>query len=88
MDIYKGKEDNEQRASNLGISVALPLSDANKKSCRNITSDNFFTSLQLGREQLLNKLTLVGTIRKHRTELPAAFTTTKGRQLFTTMCDF
>ena len=62
MDIYKGKKDNEQRASNLGTSVVLQLSDAYKKSGRNITCDNFFTSLQLGRELLLNKLTLVGTI--------------------------
>ena len=56
MDIYKGKEDNEQRASNLGTGVVLKLSDAYKKSGRNITCDNVFTSLQIGRELWLNKL--------------------------------
>ena len=87
-DIYKDKKDSEQRASNLGGSVVLQLSDAYKKSDRNITCDNFFKSLQLGRELLLNKLTLVGTMPKHRTELPAAFATTKGKLVFSTMCGF
>ena len=88
MDIYKGKKDNEQRASNLGTNVVQQLSDDYEKSGLNITCENFFTSLQLERELLLNKLTLVGTIRKHRTELPAAFTTTTGRQHFTTTYGF
>ena len=68
--------------------VVLQLSDAYKKSGCNITCDNFFTSLQLGRELLLNKLTLVGTVQKHRTELPAAFTTTTSRQLVTAIYGF
>ena len=88
LDIYKGKEPSEQRASNLGTTVVLNLSDSYKNSGRNITCDNFFTSLQLGRELLRRKLTLVGTIRKNRTELPTAFTVTKGRKLFSSMYGF
>ena len=88
MDIYKGRENNKPGVSNLGASVVLQLSDAYQKSGRYVTCDNFFMSLQLGIELWLNKLTFVGTIRKHRTELPAAFTATKGRQLFTTTYGF
>ena len=79
MGIYKGRENNKPEVSNLGTSVVLQLSDAYQKSGRYVTCDNFFMSLQLGIELWLNKLTFVGTIRKHRTELPAAFTATKGR---------
>ena len=88
LDIYKGKEPNEQRASNLGTNVVLQLSDIYKNKGRNITCDNFFTSLQLGRELLKRKITLVGTIRRNRAEWPAAFTITKERKPFTTLYGF
>ena len=37
---------------------------------RNVTTDNFFTSLPLIRELLRRNLTLLGTIRSHRRETP------------------
>ena len=49
------------------------------KTGRNITCDNFFTSLDLGRKLLKEKLTIVGTIRKNRTELPPSLATHKCR---------
>lgn len=39
-------------------------------SGRNITCDNFFTSLQLSRRLMAQQLSLVGTIRGHRREVP------------------
>ncbi|OWA54364.1 putative PiggyBac transposable element-derived protein 4 [Hypsibius exemplaris] len=41
-----------------------------KKSGRNLTTDNFFTSVELAEELLLRNITLVGTIRKSREEIP------------------
>ncbi|KAL6487771.1 hypothetical protein MHYP_G00043970 [Metynnis hypsauchen] len=46
----------------------------------NITCDNFFTSYSLGQELLKRKLTMVGTVRKNKPELPPALVTTRGRE--------
>ena len=67
MDVYKGREIGEPRETNLGSKVVLKLSEPFQKSGRNITSDNFFTNLELGRKLLMQNLTIVGTIRKNRT---------------------
>ena len=55
MDIYTRKEANESRATNLGYSVIMRLIKPFKISSQNITCDNFFTSLNLGRK-LLQKI--------------------------------
>ena len=49
MDVYKGRETCEPRKTNLGLKLVLKLSEPFKISGRNITCDNFFTSLELGR---------------------------------------
>lgn len=48
----------------------------------NITTDNFFTSHQLGQKLLEKQITLVGTIRKNRPELPPEFVNIKNRPIF------
>ena len=88
MDIYKGKEPNEPQNSNLGCKVVMNLAEPFKKSGRNITCDNFFTSLDLGRKLLKERLTLVETIRKNRQELPPEFVTAKKRDAKTTLYGF
>ena len=88
MDLYKGREIGEPRETNLGSKVVLKLSEPFQKSGRNITSDNFFANLELGRKLLMQNLTIVGTIRKNRKELPAEFVSTKDRKEFTTLYGF
>ncbi|PSN49104.1 hypothetical protein C0J52_13633, partial [Blattella germanica] len=60
---YLGKE-GCSKATNLGTSIVLQLSEPYNNSKRNITCDNFFTDLQLGQQLLRNGLTLVGTVIK------------------------
>ena len=64
------------------------LSKPFQKSGRNNTSDNFFTNLELGRKFLMQNLTVVGTIRENRKEIPAEFVSTKDRKEFTTLYGF
>ena len=88
MDIYKGKEVHQSRQVNLGEKVVLNLVEPFKRSGRNITCDNFFTSLGLARKLLNDNLTVVGTIRKNKKELPKEFVTAKKRSVLSTMYGF
>lgn len=88
MEIYKGKETGEERERNQGERVVKTLVKEIENSGRNITCDNFFTSLSLSRQLLMKNLTLVGTIRKNKGELPNEFIATKGRATESTMFGF
>lgn len=57
-------------------------------SGHNITCDNFFTNYNLGQELLKRKLTMVGTVRKNRDELPAELLVTKNRASQSSMFAF
>lgn len=69
MQPYLGKEGN-QSEKNQGQRVVLDL----VKGLRghNITTDNFFTSYDLGQKLLEKHLTLVGTMRRNKTSIPPA----------------
>ena len=82
------REIGEPRETNLGSKVVLKLLETFQKSGRNITSNNFFTNLELGRKLLMQNFTIVATIRKNRKELPAEFVSTKDRKEFTTLYGF
>lgn len=53
-----------------------------KQSARtyDMTCDNFFTSYALGQDLLKRKLTMVGTVRKNKPELPPELVSTRGRE--------
>ncbi|CAJ1071446.1 piggyBac transposable element-derived protein 1-like [Xyrichtys novacula] len=55
---------------------------------RNITCDNFFTSYELGQQLLKRKMTMVGTVRKKKPELPLALLSPKGRAVFSSKFAF
>lgn len=69
---YIGKED---RPSNLPIPTqyVLKLSQPIQKTNRNITVDNWFSSMGLARSLKEVGLTLVGTLRKNKPEIPTEF---------------
>lgn len=69
--IYAGKTEvpNPQKLSVPTLSV-LSLIDPVKKTGRNITGDNWFTSIELVDQLLAQNLTYVGTVRKNKKEIP------------------
>lgn len=69
----------EQRPSSMLLSghVLLKLAELYINFCRNITTDNSFTSMSLATKLLDKKTTLVGTIRGNKRELPKAAKQTK-----------
>ena len=59
-----------------------------KGSGRNITMDNYFTTLSLAKSLLPWDLTIVSTLKKNKTCIPPAMTALKTREELSTVFDF
>ncbi|XP_069612129.1 piggyBac transposable element-derived protein 4-like isoform X3 [Ranitomeya imitator] len=68
VQVYIGKNPLERPEKNQGMRVVLDLTHGLKG--RNVTCDNFFTSYQLGQMLQKNNITMLGTVRKNKPELP------------------
>lgn len=90
MEIYAGKQPPGQyRSENSGLAVVSRLVQPISGTGRNITTDNWFTSLPLA-ETLKkdHKLTLVGTLRKNKREIPPEFLNVSHRPVPSSMFGF
>lgn len=88
IEVYKGKKPEEVREVGQGERVVKSLVAELVNTGRNVTCNDFFTSLPLARFLLTKNLTIVGTIRKNKAELPPEFTITKGREVHSTLFGF
>ncbi|KAB0803806.1 hypothetical protein PPYR_00776 [Photinus pyralis] len=90
MEIYAGKQPlGPFQIDNSASSVVTRLVQPISKSGRNITCDNWFTSVPLALDLLRNhRLTLVGTLRKNKAQIPPQFIETKSRPLYSSMFGF
>ncbi|XP_042609958.1 piggyBac transposable element-derived protein 4-like, partial [Cyprinus carpio] len=86
MQVYTGKPRGGQPERNQGMRVVLDLTTGLQG--HTVTCDNFFTSYALGQELLRRKLTMVGTVRKNKPELPPALLTTRDRAVFSSLFAF
>lgn len=84
--IYTGKGSDGEGLSpaekNLGVPTqsVLRLSKPIENSNRNITADNWFSSIQLMQLLKAKKLTYLGTLKKNKREIPPEFLPTKRRE--------
>ncbi|XP_034743420.1 piggyBac transposable element-derived protein 4-like [Etheostoma cragini] len=70
MQLYTGKSVSGTPEKNLGSRVLLDVTEG-LRGPRNVTCDNFFTSYALAQRLLAGRrLTVVGTMRKNKPELP------------------
>jgi hypothetical protein len=69
--IYTGRGPNEPVHRNLGKDIVMDLCSPYFRTNRDIVTDNFFTSHALAKDLLANGLTLLGTLRKQRKEVPS-----------------
>lgn len=84
---YLGKEGGS-RAENLAFNVVYQLCEPYFRSNRNITFDNYFTSIEIAKTLSENGLTIVGTIRKNKTCIPPNFQPHKNREIETNVFGF
>lgn len=68
VQLYTGKTPGEAPEKNQGMRVVLDLT--RELRGQNVTCDNFFTSYKLGQMLLKRNLTMLGTVRKNKPELP------------------
>lgn len=86
MEIYAGK--NPSTGINHPIDIVKRLMKPLYKSGRNLTTDNWYTSYQLAKDLLRENISLVGTMRKNKREIPPPFVTTKGREVNSSIFGF
>ena len=86
MQVYTGKPSGERPDLKQGLRVVLDVMAG--LHGRNVTCNNFFTSYELGRQLLERKITMVGTVRKNKPELPTRLLTVKGRAVFSSKFAF
>lgn len=80
MQVYTGRNPNCRPEINQGKRVVLDLTEGSRG--RNVTCDNFFTSYDLAVELKKRDMTIVGTIRKNRKELPPLMINMKKKPVY------
>lgn len=81
LEVYTGKQPNGQYClPNDATSVVMRLIEPIDRTGRNVTMDNYFTSVPLANDLFTNhRLTIVGTVRKNKPQLPTELTCITGR---------
>lgn len=90
LELYVGQQPaGPFQTNNDAMSIVVRLVAPISGTSRNLTTDNWFTSVPLV-EHLLryHKLTLVGTIRKNKREIPKEFVEVKHRPITSSMFGF
>ncbi|KAG5883866.1 hypothetical protein JTB14_034913 [Gonioctena quinquepunctata] len=77
-----------QREKEQGKRVVLDLVGPYFGTWRGITTDNFFTSVPLAAHSFRNKLTLTGTMRSNKREIPKEFSAHPSREEFSSLFGF
>lgn len=89
LEVYVGQQpEGPFKKSNSPDAVVERLCEPIYGSGRNVTLDNWFTSVSLVQKLLEKKLTVVGTIRKNKRELPVEFVTPTGRKVKSSLFGF
>lgn len=89
LEIYCGIQPNGPfAASNTPTDIVKRLITPIENSNRNLTMDNWYTSLPLTDYLLTKKITVLGTIKKNKAEIPKEFLPNKSRAVGSTLFGF
>ena len=87
LQVYTGMRANRKEA-NQGQRVVMDLVKPYLGSGRGLTTDNFFTSLPLAQSLLKSNITITGTLRANKADIPSEFLPSKNRQPNTCLFGF
>ena len=85
---YIGRHPGQERQKEIRANVVLQLMKSMYVSNRNVTIDNFFTSIPLAKELQTKKPTLIGTLRKNKPEILMEFLSSTSREVGSSMFAF
>lgn len=89
MEIYAGKQpEGPFNLENNPNKIVLRLMEPIFHTGRNLTVDNWYTSYGLANDLLDKKISVVGTIRKNKREIPTEFSSAKKRQVNSSLFGF
>ena len=86
--VYTGRQPGEEVQKNLGENIVQQLCSRFRNTGRNITMDNFFTSVPLAQHLLEKDLTIVGTLRQNKPDIPPLMKPSKSREVHSTEFGF
>lgn len=89
LEVYAGeKPEGPYKISNSPNDVVERVSSPLHGTCRNLTMDNWFMSIPLAKKMLGHKVTVVGTVRKNKNEIPPEFLQFKNREVYHSLLGF
>ena len=89
LEIYCGKQpDGPYALSNSSFDIVKRLIKSIENSNRNLTTDNYYTSVPLADYLLENKIKLIGTLKKNKHEIPPEFLPHKTKEIQTSLFGF
>ena len=89
MEVYTGQQPKGPfEIDNSPSSVVKRLIEPLYNSGRNLTVDNWYTSYPLSQELLKKKITIVGTMRKNKKEIPPSFLVSRNRNVYSSVFGF
>ncbi|XP_071051378.1 piggyBac transposable element-derived protein 4-like [Onthophagus taurus] len=86
--VYIGRQLGEPPHKNLGLEVVQTLVRGIHNSGRNLTIDNFFTSVLLATYLLDKNITVVGTLRQNKHDIPKEIKASKDRVVYSSLFCF
>ncbi|XP_067026447.1 piggyBac transposable element-derived protein 4-like [Acropora muricata] len=87
-EAYLGRQPGQQREVRQGARVVKQLMAPWRRSGRNVTPDNFFTSIPLAKDLLKGGLTYVGTLRSNKPHMPDAIKANNTKQVNSSLFGF
>jgi len=87
MQVYTGKTDGP-REKNKGLQIVKGMVCQTYGTRTGVTADNFLTSCELAYLSLTRNMTLVGTLRENKSEIPALFLSGKQKEVSSSIFGF